>query len=63
MNQTSCNLYFGTFIQDVDMIRSLAGRGEEYDYERFVINVDYSRPVPDITSNLLRLICENLDQL
>ena len=45
------------------MIRSLAGRGEEYDYERFVINVDYSRPVPDITSDLLRLICENLDEL
>ena len=45
------------------MIRALAGRGAEYNYERFVVNVDYSRTVSDITSELLRMICENLNEL
>ena len=45
------------------MIRSLAGRGTEYDYERFVVDVDYSRSVADITSELLTSICDNLNEL
>ncbi len=49
--------------QNENVIQRLAGRGPVYDYRDYVINVDYSRRISDITNELMNKICSNMNNL